>query len=232
MIKIAICDDSDEFTYSLENMIKSYGERNNIVLSIKTFNSSIMLAESLKMDFQVFFLDIEMPLMDGVELARLIRKYDSDSYLVFVTSYMKYMPIGYDVNASNYLRKPIKQAKVDKELDKIVKWFVHHKKTYITVKNLEGFFKIYLHELKYIETYDRNVLIHTEKGNIICYKKMQELDELLKNDDFYRCHNSYIVNLNYIERIVGLKVYLLGGEIITTTKARKKELLIKFAESI
>ncbi|SHO49116.1 LytR/AlgR family response regulator transcription factor [Anaerocolumna xylanovorans] len=232
MIKIALCDDEKYFLDKLEKMLKDYSKRNNIDFVIRKFNSSIQLMESLKLDFQIYFLDIQMPNMNGIELAKILRKHDADTYMVFITSYRQYMPIGYEVNAANYLEKPVDQKSVDRELDRAIKRLKSYQQLYLTVKNLDGFYKVYLHNLRFIETRDRKSLLHTEAGDIISYKKLLELEQELAEHSFFRCHNSYIVNIAYVEKIVGLDIYLTTGEKIYTSKAKKKELLQRLAEEM
>lgn len=229
MIKIALCDDENYFLDNLEKMIYSYGQENDTLFSVTKYSSSIYLMDSLKNDYQIFFLDIQMPNMDGIELANVIRKYDSETYLVFITSFGEYMPMGYELNASNYLEKPVSQSVINHELDRALNWLNSIRNAYLPVKNSEGFFKVYLHELIYIETHERNVQLHTEKGDITSYRKMQDLEKDLKGYPFFRCHTSYIVNLDYIHHITNLDVYLINGEKIFVSKAKKKELIKQMA---
>ena len=102
---------------------------------------------------------------------------------------------------------------------------------YLTVKNDKGYLKIYFSDIHFIETYGRNVLIHCQGGRKeIGHFKMQDLEQQLGASSFIRCHNGYIVNVDYIEGIHELSVKLLSGDIIYTTKTRKKQLIKKLAE--
>ena len=102
---------------------------------------------------------------------------------------------------------------------------------YIAVKNSNGFMKLFLSDIEYIETKDRNVLFHCTNGRQeIGHFKMQELEEKLIDYPFVRCHNGIIVNVDYIEAIHEFTVTLLSGEQIYTTKSRKKSLIQKVAE--
>ena len=168
--------------------------------------------DSLAEDFQVFFLDMQMPNMDGFELARVIRKYDEKSTIIFVTSHREY-GLGCFV------------------LYRVIRKFNSGEREYIGVKSIAGFMKLFLSDIQYIETVDRNVVFHTvSKGDVIGRFKMQDLEVRLEKYAFYRCHNGVIVNLDYVDYVQEFMIVLVSGEKIYTTKSRKKELIKKLAE--
>ena len=83
MIKIAICDDEKYFVDTVEKMLKIYAEKNGKDFCIKKYTKPLQLMESLKEEFQIFFLDIEMPAMDGMELVDIIRRHDEKSIILY-----------------------------------------------------------------------------------------------------------------------------------------------------
>lgn len=231
MIKIAICDDEKNFLDEMEKMLRNYEKKTEHLFYIKKFSKSIQLMDSIKEEFQIYFLDVEMPNMDGLELAKIIRKYDSRSAIFFVTSYREYVFESFQFDVVNYIIKPVTQIQIDCEMNRVLRKFHTYKQEYIGVKNSNGFMKIFLSDIEYIETYERNVRIHYQAGRKeIGHFKMQVLEERLKGYPFIRCHNSFIVNVDYISQVKDLSIILLSGEIIYTTKARKKDLIKKIAE--
>lgn len=230
MITVVICDDEQAFINRIKEYIKRFSEETKEDFSVREFTSGQTLLDSYTGDFQIIFLDIKMPDLDGIETAKRIRLFDSNVIIIFLTSIIKYVLAGYSVNAANYLIKPLDYKKFKIEMEKVLTRAVSIKTGYISVKNDQGFFKIYLSTLKYIETYRRNTMIHTMKEDIISYKKMQDHEKDLEGYPFVRCHTSYIVNLQYIESVIGYDITLSTGDIIPISKQKKKDLMQNLAE--
>lgn len=231
MIKIAICDDDISFVDRIEKMLIEYEKNMNQSFLIKKYTKPLYLMDSLKEDFQIFFLDIEMPCLNGVELTEIIRKYDERSIIIFVTSHGEYIAKGYDYDVQNYITKPITQIQINCEMNRAFRKLGTYNQKYIAVKNSKGFMKLFLSDIEYIETKDRNVLFHCVNGRQeIGHFKMQVLEEKLRDCPFIRCHNGIIVNVDYIDSIHDFTVTLLSGKKIFTTKSRKKALIQKVAE--
>jgi DNA-binding LytR/AlgR family response regulator len=230
MITVVICDDEQPFVNKMKDYLKRYSLETEQEIRTREFADGQALINAYHTDFRIIFMDIKMPKLDGIETAKKIRAMDSNVIIIFITSLIKHVFAGYNVNAANYLIKPLDYRRFRLEMDKAVARAATIKEGYISVKNDDGFFKIYLTSLKYIETYERKTMIHTTKDNIISYKKMQEHEKDLVDYPFVRCHNSYIVNLEYIDKIVGYEITLMSGETIPISKQKKKELLQCLAE--
>ena len=93
-----------------------------------------------------------------------------------------------------------------------------------------GKFKVFLKSLRFIETFNRNLLLHTDQENIICYKKMKELEAELVQHGFVRCHSGYLVNLFYVKRIEKLDIILTTGERVPISQPKRKEFMERLAD--
>lgn len=138
------------------------------------------------------------------------------------------------VHFVNFITKPLDLLLLENELDRALSLIEKIDNDYMIIKNHDGYFKIYLSGVYYIETFNRNLLFHTDHGDILCSKKMHQLENELTNQPFIRCHNSYIVNMNYIRRITKNEIELENREKVLVSKWRRKsvvESLISYVEN-
>ena len=200
MIKIAICDDEKYFVDTVEKMLKIYAEKNGKDFCIKKYTKPLQLMESLKEEFQIFFLDIEMPAMDGMELVDIIRRHDEKSIILYVSSHNEFLGVGYKYDVQNFITKPITQVQINCEMNRA---------------------------LRKLESYEqKDIAVKKEKG----YFKLRDLEERLEKYYFVRCHNGIIVNVDYIESLHDLTTTLYSGAKIYITRSRKQNLMKKMAE--
>lgn len=231
VIKIAICDDEKCFIDTIEKMLKVYEKKNEQDFIIKKYTKPLQLMESLKEEFQIFFLDIEMPAMDGMELVDIIRKHDEKSIVLFVSSHNEFVGAGYKYDVQNFITKPITQVQINCEMNRALRKLNTYEQRYIAVKNEKGYFKLFLSDIEYIETINRKVLFHLRSGKKeVGYFKMKDLEERLEQFFFVRCHNGIIVNVDCIESLHDLTVTLYSGNKIYITRSRKQNLMKKMAE--
>ena len=165
MIKIAICDDEKYFVDTVEKMLKIYAEKNGKDFCIKKYTKPLQLMESLKEEFQIFFLDIEMPAMDGMELVDIIRRHDEKSIILYVSSHNEFLGVGYKYDVQNFITKPITKVQINCEMNRALRKLESYEQKYIAVKNEKGYFKLFLSDIEYIETVKRKVLFHLRNGN-------------------------------------------------------------------
>ena len=231
MIKIAIGDDEKYFIDVIEKMLKIYAEQNGQDFLIKKYTKPLQLMGSLKEEFQIFLLDIEMPAMNGMELVSIIRKHDEKSIVLFISSHSEYLGDGYQYDIQNFITKPITQVQINCEMNRAVRKLNTYEQKYIAVKNENGYFKLFLSDIEYIETIKRKVLFHLRNGeNEMGYFKIRDLEERLEQYFFVRCHNGIIVNVDCIESLHDLTVTLYSGDQIYITRSRKQNLMKKMAE--
>ena len=112
----------------------------------------------------------------------------------------------------------------------MLKKYRHEDNPFIVVSNDTGTYKVFLKNLRFIETFNRNLLLHTEQENIICYRKMKELETELGEYGFVRCHSGYLVNLFYVKRIEKLDIILITDERIPISQLKRKEFMEQLAD--
>lgn len=211
---IAIVDDDKTQSEYIKNIVSVWASESNIAVAISVFGS----AEAFLFDEanqNILLLDIEMPGMGGIELAKRIREHNETAPIVFITGYSDYIAEGYDVSALHYLLKPIDKAKLYSVLDKAIKQIGRNEK----ILNLDVSgerFLVPLHEIKYIEVSGNYVTVHA-KQDFKVKKTLGELETLL-DERFTRTGRSFIVNLGFVRRITKTDVFLSSGESVPLSR--------------
>lgn len=226
-MKILICDDEEKFISILAEALKEIFSNMNMEISLFTFTDARQAISYTKefMDIDIVFMDILMGDINGYDAAKAISHIDSRIKIIFLSSTTAYAVKGYDIKATRYLVKPLKVHRLTKVIHQITEELKLEKHDYIIEKNDNGMYKILVDEIIYIETSDRNTMIHTKQGNILSYKSMKEHEARLNSKIFIRCHSSYIVNMNFIKTYSGYEIYLLNNEKIWVSKNRRKDFL-------
>ena len=198
-MRIAICDDEVSMVQILEEKIKKLLP--DAVID-KYLSGDELIASGSKPD--ILFLDIQMPGMDGMETAKVLRQDNENMILIFVTAAEEYVFQAFDVGAFHYLVKPFS----DEKLKEVVTKAVHNIKRssrlekdekYIMVQTAGSHIKIFLRDIVYAEVYNRKVIIHTRSTDIEYYGKLQELSDMA-GTDFFRTHRAYLVHFKYVEK--------------------------------
>ena len=130
----------------------------------------------------MIFLDIKMEKLNGLKTAEEIRKIDSTVGIIFLTSLSQYVWKGYEYGAVNYLLKPIKYGRLKMELDRFFKIYKGKEEPYISFSNDSGKYKVLYKDIKHVETYNRNVMIHFESQEQVVYMNMKKMSELLEKE--------------------------------------------------
>lgn len=210
---IAVCDDSIADTHYISDLVTAWGNASGNKVSIKAFSSAeaFLFHYAEDKSFDILLLDIEMGAMDGVALAKEVRKSDEAVQIVFITGYSDYISEGYDVSALHYLMKPVHKEKVFEILDRAVQ--KKKKNERVLILELSGeMVRIPLYEIRYLEVRQNYVTIHARKDYTV--KKTLGEFEAEVDERFFRVGRSCIVNLLYISRITKTEVCLSDGTVI------------------
>ncbi len=229
MIHIAICDDEKDFVASLSGLLKQYAAETGEEIKITPYYDGMELIERYDTTIDLIFLDIQMRLLNGLRAAEHIRRMDEGVGIIFLTTLTQYGLEGYKYQAANYIIKPMKYVRLKAEMDQWLKKRRPEEDPAIPVSNDTGKYKVFLRSLKYVETFNRSLLLHTESEDIICHKSMKEMEQILQDKGFVRCHTSYIVNLSYIKGVKKLEIELVTGEKIPVSQPKRKEFMEKLA---
>jgi DNA-binding LytR/AlgR family response regulator len=227
-LNIAIVDDEKIQLDSMQALIKQAAGEMSLTVQLSIFASGEQFLFELEdyPNLDLVFLDIEMNNIDGLEVAQKIREKDSEMTIVFATAFAEYAVQGYEVQALDYLLKPI-------EVSQLIKVFHRHLERKPQIKesiSLEvngQLVKLFLEDILYVEVIKRECYIHLKDQTIIVNKTLKELSKEL-NENFIQTHRSYLVNVAHIEGLLNADVELSNGETIPVSRRLSKEVQEKF----
>lgn len=210
-VRIAVCDDSREDREYIAALAGRWAASRGLGHSVGTFESAenyLFLREDGK-GCDILLLDIEMGGMDGVTLAKSIRREDETVQIVFITGYTDYIAEGYEVSALHYLIKPVSEEKLFTVLDRALRRLAREERT-LTLETSEGAVRVPLRRIRYAEVMRNYVTVHAERD----YTARMTLSELETRLDerFLRVGRSTVVNLTGISRVTRAEIVLESGE--------------------
>lgn len=177
---------------------------------------------------QIVFLDINMDEQDGLKTATKIKELYLDIYIVLVTAYMSYSLEGYKVKASRFLLKDDLEHTIKECMDSLIEE-IRKKDCYVEFPFVEGQIRLNADDIIYIETARHKNVFYTRKNTYTIYKKMDEIEEELATMGFVRVHQSFLVNMRYVDKISSYILRLITGKEISVPKSRYQEVKRKYA---
>lgn len=211
--KIAICDDCDADRKYVLNMVERWAAAAGHGVHADTFPSaeSFLFYYAEESDYDILLLDIEMQAMDGVTMAKQLRKNNDTVQIIFITGYSDYIAEGYEVAALHYLMKPVKEEKLCSVLDRAAEKLAKNEK----VLNFEiggEMVRVPIYQIRYADVMGNYVTIYTQT-DVTVKMTLGELEKQL-DERFYRVGRSCIVNLTQISRVTKTEIKLSDGTAI------------------
>lgn len=221
-MNIAIVDDEPEAMKLLEQNLNEFAKKAGKMFSIFKFDNAVNFLTNFRPKYDVVFLDIDMPHLDGLEAAAKLRELDERVALIFVTNMAQYAVQGYAVDALDFIIKPVTQSAISLKMTKILKVVNQNKSIQsIMVNNENGTKRLALSDIKYIEVRIHRVIFHTIDGINDIYGTLSEIEKQISNKSFSRCNNCFLVNLMYVKGIEDNCVNV-DGEKLPMSRRQKK----------
>ncbi|KAA2223674.1 LytR/AlgR family response regulator transcription factor [Chryseobacterium sediminis] len=188
-------------------------------------------------EVDLIFLDIEMPMVTGLEFAEMLPK---KSLIIFTTAYSQYALKSYELEAVDYLLKPIDPQRLEKAIDKAVLYTELLSKDtvkntvesntadFLFIKAERRFYKISFSDIKFIEGLKDYVVIHTKQQKLITAMNLKTIHQKISGETFIRVSKSYVVNMNYIDSFDNHNIYIEDSE-IPLGEVYRSDFFTKFA---
>ena len=215
MIKISICDDDALCLQNINEAVSRWALQNKVQVCVESFdNGDRLLEHCMHEHTDIILLDIIMPLLNGMDVAREIRESDRNTKIVFLTSSSEFAIESYDVKASGYILKPVSYEKLCAVLNDCVE-SVNEKPDSITIRTASGYQNIYLHQIECVEAQNKKVMFTLSNGRIHeAYGTLSSFEKILDCEKgFFKCHRSYLVYIPAVD-------YFTASEILTKSGCR------------
>lgn len=221
MVNIAILEDDAGDEASLEQSLQRYAQEQQELFSIRSFSDPAVFLQNSPSAFDLIFLDIDLPTMTGMELARQIRRRDSLVTLIFVTNLEKYAVSGYSVGAFDFVVKPINYYRFASMLRRALRSIAARQPRELVIQTSGGITRLNVTQLYYVEIRDHLLIYHTVGENLTAWGKMSDVEAQLAPYDFARCSTSHLVNLRFVDSVEGSDVLVAGTRLPISQRRRK-----------
>ncbi|AWH76400.1 LytR/AlgR family response regulator transcription factor [Clostridioides difficile] len=223
MINIGICDDELHYRLKIKDILKKVLSSYTMDYNIHEFSSGKELLCNYPKNLDILIIDIQMEILNGIDTSRKIREFDENLEIIFMTSFPEFMQEGYEVKAYRYILKPINEKKITKNILPCIDEIMKKRNNYLTIKVKNYVDRIKIDSIIYIETDRPNIVIYTHDNTYTTKMSISKIEKILSEFGFFRCHNSYIINLKLVQSMNGNSV-VINGKSIPVSKYRVKGL--------
>ena len=229
MRNIAIVEDDDKEAGLLEEQLRRYEKETGAEYRIVRFSDAIAFLTGYSADYDIVFMDIEMPDLDGMTAAKKLREVDPEVILVFVTNMAQYAVEGYEVSAMDFMVKPVRYDNLKLKLERAEKELEGKGEDRFLVRGKNGPVVICVPDIRYVEVTDHMLTFYTNEGAIKVTGSLKEIEKRLEGRDFSRANSCYLVNLKYVTGASDGMV-TVGGDRLSISRARRKSFMSDLAD--
>lgn len=237
-MKITVCDDSIKDLLDIEKLLIKYKNRYpDKEFEMEKYSDPSRLYHQITEGklTNIYILDMLMPKRTGLDLGRQIRAADNDNVIIYITSSEDYAMDAYEVRAVRYLLKPIDEDKFFEALDYALSYTKTKTEPTYMIKTKDGLLPMAYSKIEYIESVGRRLEVHLSDGKLLksLYIRTsfeEEVQELIRHENFLQTHKSYLVNLDYVKQLTTDNVIMNSGKQLPVSRAKaptvKREYLL------
>lgn len=223
MIKLAICDDDIVTVKKLDSLVSKYSNEKKIYFSIEKYTSGVKLLES-STEFDLAFLDVDMPELDGIDTGKRIKQRNIKTQIIFITNYPNCVFRATKVRFFGYVVKPLSYEVISSELDDFMKISSEVLSRRLRLNGKSGVAVFNANDVFYFEVVGKNrIKVNSRRGIEEVFCSLNDVFELVENWGFAIPHQSVIVNMMYIDRVLGNEIVMKNGEVLPIAQKRKTE---------
>lgn len=229
MLRIAITEDEPNTAQRLNEYVCRWGQEHTVETVVTLFPNGMELVENYHPVWDIILLDIEMPLLDGMSAAQRIRKQDPAVVLIFITNMARYAIKGYEVDAMDFVLKPVEYSQLAMKLKKAMGQAAQRRQRFLLVQFEGEKLRIPTRDILFIEVINHKLYIHTVNNEYSIGGSLQKIEEELEGLPFFRCSHSFLVNLANITS-VRRETVIVGGRELPVSRPNRRELLLQLSD--
>ena len=225
MVKhVALVEDSNEEVQRIRAYFRRYQEGKADSFEIAHFSNAEDFLEKYAGTYDFVLMDIMLPGMNGMEASARLRRVDALVPLVFVTNMAQFAVKGYEVDAFDFIVKPVRYPHFVMKLDRIMGKISRQKDKQIMLRFADNILCLPVSQITYIEVAAHNLRYHTLDATHTVYGSLKKVEEELAGEPFARCNSCYLVNLAHVQGIDGFTA-IVGGKALQISRAKRKAFL-------
>lgn len=226
-MRVAIVDDAAQDAQRLETYLQRCGRETGCEYQTSYYSSAADFLACRDQSFELVIMDIDMPGLNGVEAARQMRQRGDGTVLMFVTNMAQYALAGYEVEAVDYVLKPVSYQEFAMKLRKAGRYIQRGQDTRLALQTAEGVVTLPVSALLYVESELHYLTYHTTQGSCRVRGSLRDAEAALPAAQFARCNASFLVNLRHVEAIEKENV-VVGGERVKMSRGKRLEFMDRF----
>lgn len=231
MFSVAMIEDRQEEAVRLDGYLSRYGQETGETFQLVRFQDALDFLDKGCGQFDIVFMDVCLPGINGMEAARRLRQADQKAVLIFVTGMAQYAVDSYEVGAQDYLVKPARYEDFARKLTRALDRCRRESEA-LLVPQQSGVQRVLLSRILYIEVEGHRLVIHTEGQAVSGPGTLAETEEKLQGKGFLRCSKGFLVNVRYVQAVQGYELMLTNGEVLQISRPRKKAFMGELAEAM
>ncbi len=200
-MKIAIVEDESVYREQLQEYLQRYQQEFDRSLEISRYDNGVAFLHQFKGQFDLILLDVAMPYLDGIETAKRIRSQDSEVLILFVTNQAQHAIRGYEVDAMDYILKPISYFAFSQRLNRAVSRLSRREEPCLMLSLRTGPRKLKIRSIHYVESEGHSLVFHTDEGEFTLSGSLKDVEQKLAQYHFIRCNKGLLVSLRHVEGV-------------------------------
>lgn len=227
MIHVALVEDDPHCRAQVLDYLERYSKESGAQFKTASFEDGDGIISGYRAQYDIILMDIQMKFVDGMTAAREIRERDDQVLIIFLTSLASYAVKGYEVDALDYVVKPVSYPAFARSMGRAVARLRRRKRRYVLIGGKSDAQRVDCARIYYIEVDGHNLRYHTADGELAGTGTMKEVEDSLAGSWFFRCGKGLLVNLEHVDGISGGDA-LVHGETVQVSRSKRKEFLTAF----